>query len=307
MGAILKRLGEVIGLTRDTIKLIIYLVVVGAIYTAITMFSFADLDFKSSLKTDVSYYIQIVAVLGCSLALFFLAISIEKMKQSKDKLILDKEDRIRSFKAGIETQGYYLKFGEFLTQRNRERKLEQYRDYLLAKRDGTKNEKKRLKYDKLFRATLEKDFDIDNVKFEISKYTLSSIFNGYSTHKREDDSVDYSGREGIASILFPALVISIFVACFAFGFGINAKEVGLEQAKNFLAALMITFAYFARGLSYGEYSIKTVYFSKLDLRISVIKMFFQRQGMDISLIENEDYKYKVEIKEESVEEGTKEG
>lgn len=294
MGAILKRLAQKLGLTKDTLKNVIYMLLMSAIYAIVGLISFADTSIKPDLQADTSYYINLGLTLGASLVMFYLAWQYQRGKDLRDKTITDEEDVLRSYGHTIQVNGHYTGFKDFLKVKNRERKLEAYKEYLLSKISRTRNETKRDELDKIYES-INEDTKVPGF-IKVEEYTYGNIIIGFQGRKK-DDGVKYTGIEGLLTTLAPTLIFSFFGVALILGITLNIKESALDQVKNFLALLFTLTTYLVRGLNFGDQSVMVIYRSKLETRQNVVKEFFQRNGKDIHCYINDNYKYLSDITE----------
>jgi hypothetical protein len=283
-------------INKKTVQTAMFIVLVSLLYFLVYSYSFATLSFSVDDFKDISFWTNYALVIGVGLILFSLLMIMRKDIQKKMRKITDELEAIAAYRVAIIGYGLYDAFSLHLKARNKSRRLEKYRNWLIKKRHKAKKQKNIDKYNKLYLETLNPSFDIDNIKVTIKPITPNVIFSGF-TEQAEEGSVFYSGFENIARWLWPVIIVSVFFAAIGLSATINFAKPTIDQWKNLIILVILTLGFCFAGDSYGTYSVDTVFYSVLQNRKSEIKMFLKEQGKICEIFENPTYKYAVELKD----------
>lgn len=134
--------------------------------------------------------------------------------------------------------------------------------------------------------------DIENIRLRIKPITVNTIFSGLK-EKNESGNVFYSGTEGLATKIIPAIIGGMCITVITMILSIDQMETTQDKIIQLASKLWVITSYILKGLSFAKHSINTVYYSVLENRKGEVLAFLTKRGTPVVVEENEFYKYKV--------------
>jgi hypothetical protein len=291
------------------VKQFIYLFIIIIVYGILGMINFSTVKFEVARLADENFWANYAIIIGFAIVIMSLSIAMKKASAMSKPSITDIQDELIGLKNAMLVNGIYDDFGNiYLKSINKERKIQAYRESLVAKKENAlvwlgryKKEKQKQKwrerineYDKLLKETYEKSFDIDSYSVNIREITENTIFSGFST-KKESRTVFYNGHENLLSWVLPTVLVGVMIAGIMLSIVMNFHASTAEQWKGLLTTLWVSLSYLIIGNTYGDYSVNTVYFSVLNTRKSYARGFLRSKGL--TALVKDTTKAQVELEE----------
>ena len=274
---------------KELFKNILTLLSIALIYFILCFVNFAKGTFDFSKVYDTTFWAIYFLTIGLGISAMFLAIPYKKDKLKALVHITDMEHILRSLKNYIDTSGIEGEFTDYLAGRNRERKLQKYKEHLQYKKQKAKKTADIERYSKLLETA---QADIENIRLRIKPITVNTIFSGLK-EKNESGNVFYSGTEGLATKIIPAIIGGMCITVITMILSIDQMETTQDKIIQLASKLWVITSYILKGLSFAKHSINTVYYSVLENRKGEVLAFLTKRGTPVVVEENEFYKYKV--------------
>ncbi len=268
-----------------------YICVISIIILVISLINFTEATFEASRLQDDSFWFEYTLTLVLGLSAFFLTNECLKISKKKSPNILRVQSELSTYYSYITANdGLYTKMKSYLDEKNKERKMQLYLNYLKNKRGKARSKKKIEFYENKIANAGE---DVEYAKVKFTRKTINLIFSGFDT-KDEDSVLKYKGTEQLAEFLIPAIMVGLFVTAMTLAFVMSFTGATMESVINLAVRLVCIGMYCWKGSTYAEYSILTVYYAALENRKGIVQCFFDDIGYLVTIKENPHYMYFVE-------------